>query len=137
MVLSFYSITWESLLNCYLWRIAAFNFLTMRQIGAIDFFISPERRGHALHCWQNCVACNATARCACGSFRYTAHPKLKLIAISLSGCVIMHFGDTNKSQYMWGMGEQNFAEIYVPIEKFLPKIFRAMKELVAVSSTLA
>jgi hypothetical protein len=32
----------------------------------------------------------------------------------------MHFGDTNKPQYMWEKGEQNFAEIYVPIEKFLP-----------------
>jgi hypothetical protein len=33
----------------------------------------------------------------------------------------MHYGATNKSQYMWEMGELNFAEIYVPIEKLEPR----------------
>jgi hypothetical protein len=55
---------------------------------------------------------------------------LRLIAISHSGCVIDRFGDANGFKFMVRNGEQNFAEIIIPIKKSFLQIFGAMKELV-------
>jgi len=48
---------------------------------------------------------------------------LRLIAISHPGCVIDRFGDANGFKFMVRNGEQNFAEIIIPIRKSFLQIF--------------
>jgi hypothetical protein len=54
---------------------------------------------------------------------------LRLILISHSGRVIERFGDANRFEFMVRNGEQNFAEIIIPIKKSFLQIFGSYERI--------